>query len=51
MSETMKKLGNTLSQDVGEREEVEAEMRRRRAMLSSCPGFLRRSKLPDSRGL
>lgn len=45
MSETMEKLGNTLSQDVGEREEVEAEMWRRRVMLSSCPGFLHRSKL------
>lgn len=50
MSDTMEKLGNTLRQDVGEREEVEAELWRRRVMLSSCPGFLHRSKLPDSRG-
>lgn len=48
MSDTMEKLGNTLRQDVGEREE--AEMWRRRVMLSSCPGFLHRSKLPDGRG-
>lgn len=50
-SETSEKLGTTLSGAVGEREEVEveAELWRRRVMLSLCPGFLRTSKLRQRR--